>query len=508
MKKGEPERPLVSVCITSYNYGRYLRDAVESALSQTYPQIEVVISDNGSTDDTHDVVAAYRDDPRVRFFVNERNVGLCANHNRAIERARGEYLVILSADDVIFPQHVERLLARIRDPFDPVEIAGGEGVLFDEHLHAFRPLLAFGGLPFAYSRRDDFGPLLRTYYHVLPAKLFARSVFERVGRFDERVVRAIDIEFLARVEAAGVATAFVPELVAGLRQHGNTVTVRCGDVDDYTWNESYADRLSYYELALAPEHAWRLEGYEAMILSTAAMEFKRLPEPVDPLLTERLGRLQSVLETYAATTPLWPEAEPQLSVIVFSEGYLPLLEVTLEALAAQHAERIEIVIVQTSGYDIGQWVRRLPSGARVRVIAPRACPRPAAALRAGLEVARGEYVAYLLEGQRVGDALYATCLGYARAGNVQVVLYPKSSIENFYPSTNASERRDHQFGDPRKRARAWNEADGFTFSQCLHRRGILRGGSPLHCAMAVEPEHAFLTLLANQHRTLTLVQAS
>jgi hypothetical protein len=508
MNRGEPERPLVSVCVTSYNYGCYLRDAVESALSQTYPHIEVVISDNGSTDNTRDVIGAYRDDPRVRFFVNETNVGLCANHNRAIERARGDYLVILSADDVLFPQHVERLLARIRDPFDPVEIAGGEGVIFNEDLRSIGTLMAFGALPFAYSRRDDFGPLLRTYYHMMPAKLFARSVFDRVGSFDERVVRGIDMEFLARVEASGVATAFIPELVAGMRKHGNNVAVRCGDVDEYSWNDSYADRLACYELALAPEHAWRLEGYETIILSIAQMEFERLPEPVDPTLAERLRQLQSALESFAATTPQWPEAEPQLSIVVLSEGYLQLLEVTLEALAAQQADRIEIVVVQTSGYDIGQWVRRLPSGARVRLIAPRACTTPTAALRYGLEVARGEYVAYLLEGQRVGDALYATCLYYARAENAQLILYPKSSIDNIYPTLIVPEGRDHQFGDPRERAQAWNDADGFTFSQCFHRRGILRSGTVLHEAMAVESEHAFLTLLAQHYRTLTLSHAN
>jgi glycosyltransferase involved in cell wall biosynthesis len=98
--------PLVSICIPTYNRADMVGKAIESALAQTYPHIEVLVVDNASTDNTADVVTRYRD-PRLKFFKNPANLGLFGNFNRCIELARGEFIHILHSDDYIDPKFTE-----------------------------------------------------------------------------------------------------------------------------------------------------------------------------------------------------------------------------------------------------------------------------------------------------------------------------------------------------------------------------------------------------------------
>ena len=103
--------PLVSIVVICHNYGRFLGEAIDSALAQTHSPCEVVVVDDGSTDDSLDVAQSYGD--AVRVFT-QPNQGLERTCNRGVGEARGEYFVILSADDVLEPTYVEELLAALR----------------------------------------------------------------------------------------------------------------------------------------------------------------------------------------------------------------------------------------------------------------------------------------------------------------------------------------------------------------------------------------------------------
>lgn len=103
--------PLVSVIIPSYNYGRYVGQAVDSALAQTYPAIEVIVVDDGSTDDTRERLAAYGN--RIRY-VHQQNQGLSAARNTGIREAKGDYLAFLDSDDAFHPHKLELQMAYLR----------------------------------------------------------------------------------------------------------------------------------------------------------------------------------------------------------------------------------------------------------------------------------------------------------------------------------------------------------------------------------------------------------
>jgi glycosyltransferase involved in cell wall biosynthesis len=93
--------PFVSAVIPSYNYGRFVTQAVDSALSQTYRHMEVIVVDDGSTDDTRDRLKPY--EGRIRY-IYQKNMGLSAARNTGIRDARGEWIALLDADDIWEPQ--------------------------------------------------------------------------------------------------------------------------------------------------------------------------------------------------------------------------------------------------------------------------------------------------------------------------------------------------------------------------------------------------------------------
>ena len=114
---------LVSVCIPTYNYGRFLGQAIESVLAQTWGDFELVVCDNASTDDTQDVVASFRDE-RIRSYRNDANIGLFGNFSRCLELARGELTEALALGS-------EELVCDV----DEVRQELG-GVLSSERVHA------------------------------------------------------------------------------------------------------------------------------------------------------------------------------------------------------------------------------------------------------------------------------------------------------------------------------------------------------------------------------------
>src|SRR5438309_4900890 len=97
--------PLVSVVVPNYNYGRYVREAVDSVLGQTYPAVEVIVVDDGSSDDSLSVLQSYGS--KIKLVV-QPNGGVHKARNRGIEESKGEFVAFLDADDVWEPTKLER----------------------------------------------------------------------------------------------------------------------------------------------------------------------------------------------------------------------------------------------------------------------------------------------------------------------------------------------------------------------------------------------------------------
>ena len=114
--------PLVTIAIPTFNRAPLLRDCIASALSQTYRNLEVLVSDNASTDETRETLSEFTD-PRLRVIRQERNIGLLPNWNSCLACAKGDYIVFLSDDDRIAPWLLERCIGVIgQQPQVPIVV--------------------------------------------------------------------------------------------------------------------------------------------------------------------------------------------------------------------------------------------------------------------------------------------------------------------------------------------------------------------------------------------------
>ena len=125
--------PKVSVCIPAFNAADYLRQAVESVLEQSYQNLEIVIVDNCSTDLTASLVGELQQASNVRicFYQNDRNIGLVANLNKCLEHAKGAYIKLLCADDMLLPECIEQMVERL-DLHQSVKLVGSSRFIIDE----------------------------------------------------------------------------------------------------------------------------------------------------------------------------------------------------------------------------------------------------------------------------------------------------------------------------------------------------------------------------------------
>lgn len=103
---------MISVCMASYNGGKYIREQLESILSQLPSDVEIVIADDGSTDDTLKVVESLNE-PRIRMLPAEKHLGVIYNYERALLASKGEIVFLADQDDVWLPGKVEKVLAAL-----------------------------------------------------------------------------------------------------------------------------------------------------------------------------------------------------------------------------------------------------------------------------------------------------------------------------------------------------------------------------------------------------------
>lgn len=121
------EKPLVSFLVITYNQERFVREAVQASLSQTYVPLEIIFSDDCSSDKTYDLIVAeassYRGPHRIILNRNQSNLGLAGNFNRGWELSSGKYVVLQAGDDISSPDRTEKLVERLQESSSPVDLA-------------------------------------------------------------------------------------------------------------------------------------------------------------------------------------------------------------------------------------------------------------------------------------------------------------------------------------------------------------------------------------------------
>ena len=214
-------RPLVSVCIGAYNRDRYIRETLDSVFAQTYPNMEVIVVDDASTDRTVELVRSYGD--RVRLIRRDTNSGICpVTRNQAARAATGEFLAFLDSDDGWYPEKLQKQVDFLLAHPD-VPLCHTYCHLIDEDSKVYG-IRHEGHLP---PTGPCFRELLRHCFVTISSVMMQRGLFERVGGpfiEDRRYgVWGEEHEFLLRV-ARTFPIGLVDEVLARYRQSPSNIS--------------------------------------------------------------------------------------------------------------------------------------------------------------------------------------------------------------------------------------------------------------------------------------------
>lgn len=208
-------QPLVSIIIPVYNGANYLREAIESALNQTYKNCEVLVINDGSNDKGVTEAIALSYGSQVRYY-SKRNGGVASALNLGIKEMRGEYFSWLSHDDWYYPYKVQLQLDALRDNGDSTTIVQGNYMFYDMETKA--NILTNFHENYSYNKlTESFFSVLQLQIHACSA-LIHKSHFERVGLFDEGLLTLQDIEMWFRL-LRGQKSIFVKEPLLKVREH-------------------------------------------------------------------------------------------------------------------------------------------------------------------------------------------------------------------------------------------------------------------------------------------------
>ena len=221
--------PKISVIVPIYNQAPFIRETVDSVLDQDYPNLELVLSDDGSTDGTSEILREYAagEPNRVKVVASEENTGIAGAFNRALEAHTGEYIAWLGGDDVMLPGKLGRQMAALQASPDAI------GCCHDADVFDSDSGRSYGRFSEVYNGRRgvrDGGVelLLDPAYMMLPSTMMVRSSAVDGLRFDKRIRVSndwlFDIELFRRGRIVGL-----DDVLARYRRHQRNVTSQTSD---------------------------------------------------------------------------------------------------------------------------------------------------------------------------------------------------------------------------------------------------------------------------------------
>ncbi len=209
------KKPLVSVVIPCYNYGRYLPEAVESVESQTFQDFEIIIINDGSTDDSQKVaeglVAKYNQDGML--LITQKNKGLAAARNIGIERARGEYILPLDADDKLHPEVLEKMV-KVLEENPKIGLVYSWVQCFGDSDELIK------------SREYNFNILKRPTSFINCSSLFRKKAWEVTGGYNPKMKWGWeDLEFWINCGKHRFYGKLIPQPLVYWRRHEKAMTI-------------------------------------------------------------------------------------------------------------------------------------------------------------------------------------------------------------------------------------------------------------------------------------------
>ncbi len=260
-------QPLVSICIPTYNGAAFIGEAIESALAQTYPNIEVIISDDGSTDQTIAIAQSFTSTTSVDLrIILHRNYGLSQNWNFCISQAKGKYIKFLFQDDLLAPECIEKMVKVAETHPNIGMIFSPRGITIDAS--ESNPILQKASLSIKdlYKGWSNLKPIQPGQELLADPNclsnpinkigepttvLIAARVFAEIGLFDSGLSQYVDLDMWWRI-MGNYHIGFVPQTLSSLRIHPEQQTWK-----NFSAGENHKDVVRFYQKLLnSPEYGF------------------------------------------------------------------------------------------------------------------------------------------------------------------------------------------------------------------------------------------------------------
>ena len=235
---------LVSIIIPCFNAHKWLREAIESCLQQTYPQIEIIVIDDASTDNSLDIIKSYENQIIWESF--SKNRGGCCARNRGFAISKGEYIQFLDADDYILPEKIARQV-------DFLELTKNDVVYGDwrHQLNLPDGTSILEEIKISGQQEDILASLISNWWTAVASILYCRNAVENSDGWDENLAIVQDKDFFISVVMNGAKVAYQPGCYSIYRRYGN-VTV--STTSKSRWLEGHHIVLKKVESQLFKSH--------------------------------------------------------------------------------------------------------------------------------------------------------------------------------------------------------------------------------------------------------------
>jgi glycosyltransferase involved in cell wall biosynthesis len=215
--------PLVTILMPVCDGERFLQEAIDSILVQTFTGFEFLILDDASADSSRSIVLGY-DDPRIRLLTNDRNLGVTRTLNRGIQQARGRYMARMDADDVSMPERLERQVAHLDANPNCAVVTTFARIIDTDSVPQGEICLDLS--PVELDRQLQLQNRL-----IHGAVMMRADVVRRLGAYDEAMKRSQDYDLWLRISDEH-AIHTLPEFLYSWRQHGQGISSLYADEQD------------------------------------------------------------------------------------------------------------------------------------------------------------------------------------------------------------------------------------------------------------------------------------
>lgn len=249
--------PLVSVRVLTYNSGKYVIETLESIKAQTYSNIELIVSDDCSTDDTVQKVQSWIDDNSTRFvdvtfLTSAKNTGVSANYNRSLQPCKGEWIKGIAGDDIMLPNCIEDNVRYVTEHPTALVVFSDMLIFFDktENEISYSPASTSSDF-FECSAEEQYQQLLRKENISLnPCSKFVNTEFVKSRKVDERVKCLEDMQFTWDCTSNGIKLHYFKKTTVKYRKHEGALT---GPAKNKLISVAYIDSwISFYYLTRKP----------------------------------------------------------------------------------------------------------------------------------------------------------------------------------------------------------------------------------------------------------------